>query len=1057
MSESNGLPPWWHRTASAYLSGEAHFVILHGIGVTDLTQYQCSFGEYLERCLAFYLLQAPVPTEEDPEPQAVGGAVWYARHSGFTFGSGPNEAQWKQAFSLTVAETMPPAPSLPGQAIQPAEQRAQALNLQAFAPPGSALPALDRVMRQHQRRFVVVVEFPEALVPESQWASMSGEDRTALSTLLSWAAPEFADNGHLVILVARNLNDLHSSLRAASAHILTVEVPYPDLRERTEYISRLANRYTEQLGADAMALEPTEAARLSAGMGRLHIEDVFLAARQAAVPVDRDRIAEHKRQVVKAEFGDVLEPWDPTAGFESIGGCEHVKAFFRRQLIDPVRRGDQRRVPKGVLMIGPPGTGKSRMASAVACEAGMNAVKFDPSKVFDKWVGASLAEDEEVILFPRTGLPVRLTMEEMTRTWVGDGIVSANTDGTTVIKRVDGAMCHGERPTILRLKTKTGREIRVTHDHSLFTRSGDYLRDTRGDELRVGAEIAVPCGWEVPHFNRTVNLLAMIPAEERRLWIIHGASEVMSQEEIVQCAGSCPAHYLKYDRAPLKTAWDVVGEERLKGARIARKSGNVSHPVQFTITPQMAFFIGNWIADGSSSNGGLRITCNADDEADILREIGEIQVTSHQDQTGNARSLFLSDWALAKTLILLGCHGGGGEKRVPAWVFGADDELATAFLRGYFTGDGSYHGNNLECSTISKGLAGDLLHLLARFRIMGHLKHRPNLPNSKAGICGKIEGHYRITVSKAAYNRRFVERIGFAQKRKNEAIRSHLASLRHEWPEKVMWNVYWDAITEIEEVPYSGKVYDLSIEDTHRFTSGFGGILVHNSERNLSRALRALTTFEPALVFIDEIDQMGLNRGGEGNSGTSDRVFGMMLEFMAREENRGRVCFLAASNRPDLLDAALKRPGRFDKKIVFGPPDPVERNVILAMHLCQQIPGLSLDFDTVKPWVENLEWWTGAELEALAIKAAEIYADDDPFEPNFASVHPAVTEALRLFRPSTGSIQEQTMLALAEVSDLELLPPAYRSLALNAPSSSASSDPSPATTGAAAPRKRRNL
>lgn len=202
---------------------------------------------------------------------------------------------------------------------------------------------------------------------------------------------------------------------------------------------------------------------------------------------------------------------------------------------------------------------------------------------------------------------------------------------------------------------------------------------------------------------------------------------------------------------------------------------------------------------------------------------------------------------------------------------------------------------------------------------------------------------------------------------------------------------------------------------------------VGSSERNIRRALDALVAFEPVLVFIDEIDQMGLNRGGEGNSGTSDRVFGMLLEFMAREENRGRVCFLAASNRPDLLDAALKRPGRFDKKIVFGPPDASERALIFAMHLNQQLGDVFATPENIAEEMQPLEWWTGAELEALAIKAVEVFWEMDDHE---CDVRRAIQEALRLFRPTTQSIREQTLLALAEVSDLSLLPPQYRDLAL---------------------------
>ena len=297
MSEHESLPQWWRRLEAGYHSSEAHIVLLHGIGVTDMVQGGGSFNQYLEMAISVRL------------SGDLKNAVWYSRHSGFTFGQGPNVERWRQAFSLTVAETMPPTPTLPGQAQPSAQQRAESLNLQAFQPPGSAFPLLDRVLRQQERKFAVVVEFPESLVPESTWASMSGEDRMSLETLLAWAQPEYSQSGSLVILVTRNLNDLHSSLRAASAHILAVEVPYPNLQERGRWIERLAASERWE------GIEPGEAARLTAGMGRLHIEDTALGAKLDREPITRERIAAQKRTVVKAEFGDVLEPWHQKAGF----------------------------------------------------------------------------------------------------------------------------------------------------------------------------------------------------------------------------------------------------------------------------------------------------------------------------------------------------------------------------------------------------------------------------------------------------------------------------------------------------------------------------------------------------------------------------------------------------------------------------------------------------------------------------------------------------------------------------------------------------------------------
>ena len=89
---------------------------------------------------------------------------------------------------------------------------------------------------------------------------------------------------------------------------------------------------------------------------------------------------------------------------------------------------------------------------------------------------------------------------------------------------------------------------------------------------------------------------------------------------------------------------------------------------------------------------------------------------------------------------------------------------------------------------------------------------------------------------------------------------------------------------------------------------------VGESERNMSLVLNLLSEMEPVVVFIDEIDQaIGGRSTSSGDSGVSGRIFGKILEYMGDNENRGKVIWVAATNRADLLDEAMKR--RFDRII----------------------------------------------------------------------------------------------------------------------------------------------
>jgi SpoVK/Ycf46/Vps4 family AAA+-type ATPase len=171
--------------------------------------------------------------------------------------------------------------------------------------------------------------------------------------------------------------------------------------------------------------------------------------------------------------------------------------------------------------------------------------------------------------------------------------------------------------------------------------------------------------------------------------------------------------------------------------------------------------------------------------------------------------------------------------------------------------------------------------------------------------------------------------------------------------------------------------------------------------------------------FIDEVDQ-AISRGGSVGGSQQDRhIFQRLLEWMSDTGHRGRAVVLAATNRPDLMDAALRRPGRFDKKIPFLIPDEEERQAIFAV-MCRRY-GLQVE-RIPETCVTATDGWTGAEIEGATVKAVEL-TEDEELEPT-----EALTQAVRRIRPSTADIEFMTLLAVAEVNDLDLLPPKYRGL-----------------------------
>ncbi|MBP7948688.1 MAG: AAA family ATPase [Verrucomicrobiales bacterium] len=197
---------------------------------------------------------------------------------------------------------------------------------------------------------------------------------------------------------------------------------------------------------------------------------------------------------------------------------------------------------------------------------------------------------------------------------------------------------------------------------------------------------------------------------------------------------------------------------------------------------------------------------------------------------------------------------------------------------------------------------------------------------------------------------------------------------------------------------------------------------VGSTEGNLEKIFRLLGALGRCFVFIDEADQALGKRNVEGDSGVGGRIYSMMAKEMSDTSKRGKVIWILASSRPDLIEIDLKRPGRIDMKIPLFPTSTPEEGFKLLQALCKKkkAPITAETFEKLKPVIPN--WITPGAAEALAVKVFRLQ------QTRGISAEDALLDALDDYQPPVPVhvMEEQIGLAVQEASDLSFVPESFR-------------------------------
>jgi SpoVK/Ycf46/Vps4 family AAA+-type ATPase len=1089
LKQQTAPPEWGQEFSSRYLSGIAHAFLLHG-NVQDYV------GAVAGQTLKNYLLGSFAGRDV---------VVYWHRASGFYF---PNNAMKKRfAEAVGLAAATPTARSGGSglaagmNAMAGAASNTDPLAAVEQTKPLVALALLNKLLHVQTRpeptrsrsassvsasgsssstetqpfRAAVIIDYAETIAPMTE-AAPSAEDRTALVMLDEMGRDaQIGQLQHIVVAITSDLHDMHERLRRSGARWEQIEIPFPSFEERTTFIrTLLENPENEVRLADDLTYE--DIARLTTGLRYIDLEDIVLRASYQQQPISAPLVKARKDEIVASEFEEVLQIVENEIGFESLGGMSEIKNDLLENVVRPMRSGNYRIAPQGLLFMGPAGTGKTRLARALAKEAGVTFVELQPSKIFSKWIGDTERRLERALTAIKAMIPCIVFIDEIDQA-VSRGESGDNGVSNRVFKRLMeimsdttwrgkilwvGASVTSETPVLVRQQGRTRfapigevidayfsdddegevvspdlETLAVKHGHSVgwsnvksvyrhtadevfdivyssgsarLTTTGNHSLFVLDEEANIISKracdlqpqdllvIPVQCSEE-RQLNITLSLVATKTVQSRqRLEAIVSMAQDASQRVVAKHFGINQTLVSQYVRK--------VTQPRGLGARMP-------HPTA-VLDEDFAWFLGIFTAEGyARKEVCITLSEQEHDLAEraerVMREKFGLDVQHRV--TNGAHHLIVYSAPLAwrmKELVGSNAH----DKHVPAALWGAERSIVLAYIKGWIDGDGTTDSrNHVTITTVSKSLAFQGLWLLRMNGIAARIEETPvSAHMMKSGQILRATTAYRLRMTGSENPWAEGSRI---QKNGSHDKRVPVALLR---------TVYKRLKPHCRDD--SPQEYSYLSDSKRRFVSRDSARTILQSAYENRR--RDDPIYERMLPFV--FGDLGVTLV---QSIESRPYAGMVYDFCGCDNE----CFIGGmlpvmlhnSNRPDLLDAALLRPGRFDKKVPILAPDEHERAGILQVLTVQAFPTVK-ELPTEQQYQElarEMVDYTGAEIESVVGKATQLYARSDAKW----SVIQALAEAFERIIPSTQNIGQMTRLALLHCNDLDLVPSHLRDLA----------------------------
>lgn len=741
----------------------------------------------------------------------------------------------------------------------------------------------------HGGKILMFADFLELLVPDANGSAMRPDERKLSIIMSDMCRSERADEcGSVFVFFSDNLTAVSQVIRSTASRTDVIEVPAPVLAERQDFIDHVIDVDDRRL-SDGRSLFDADRdddasgegvtkrwfAINTAGLACYQIEDIALRSLSDDMPITKTLVKERKSDIIRTDYENVLEIMDPRSGFDAIGGMDNIKAYFKKNVINPVHRGDFSAVPMGVLLSGAPGTGKAYNNYTPIYRLNHNKVELTSIKDL----------------------------------MVGDKIFGCDGQLTTVINKYP----QGELDAY-RIFFKDGRTGICSADHlwGVYSKThGKMKMHVRTTQEMLDKGIFCP-NSDGSHPNRSRYFIPMngvldfpekeLPVDPYLLGVFIGNGDMTKETLSLSC--------------------DIADEETVK---------RVSDIIHATAYHKEAV--------GYSWHFYHRYNGNRRDNVRIktLEVFGNLQdVIGEKAGDKSIPEMYLTG-SYEQRLALLqglmdtdGCiraaSGRDAKKRYNCDYSTTSEELAWSLSDLLF----SLGMSNTVCSSDRTGQTHitdgkEYIRKSVEFTV------RINIPNEDKPKLFRLSRKKAIAEEAAAHPKRrnydYVGIIGIEKLDKKLPMTCITVDA-----EDGLFCVGKDCVVTHNTMLAKAVAYESGMNCVNLNLNQIMDKWVGSSERNLKRALDCAQAMAPTILFIDEIDEALPNRHNNNDaSGVNKRMNQMLLTYFSDTTHRGQVVVLAATNYPDKLDPAIKRMGRFDDHIPMFAPDRFGRARILLI------------------------------------------------------------------------------------------------------------------------------